>query len=152
MGTLYWSTRISQKKLDKVKRDIINDKYVHSETWEVLDIYSEKQKPKRLKRNYRTFNVLNRKMKNLYTKLWATYYWHLIILIQNMSVDNSIDYSILPVSQQTLKAIKKLFKEQRIIVKGNLNNKTKYYVNPDISTYWETYDFNLVELFKDKKD
>lgn len=147
MTSLYWRRSLSQNKLNKVSRDIINDKYVNSETWEVLDIYSEKQKPKRLRRKYRAFNILNRKMKSLYEKIWATYYWHLIILIQNMSPDNSIDYSILPVSQQTLKTIKKKFKEENIIVKWKLGNTMKYYINPDISTYSENFDTELQELF-----
>lgn len=148
MTPLYKKRSLSQKKLEKVSRDIINDKYIHIETWEVLDLYSEKQKPKRLRRNYRTFNVLNRKMTNLYKKLWATYYWHLVILIQNMSTDNSVDFSILDVSSQTLKAIKKIYKENNIIQKWKIWNSIKFYVNPDISTYWDNYDIELLELFK----
>lgn len=148
MTPLYKKRSLSQKKLEKVSRDIINDKYIHIETWEVLDLYSEKQNPKRLRRKYHTFNILNRKMTNLYKKLWATYYWHLVILIQNMSTDNSVDFSILDVSSQTLKAIKKIYKENNIIQKWKLWNSIKFYANPDISTYWDNYDVELLELFK----
>ena len=150
MTSLYKKRSLSQKKLEKVSRDIISNKYVHSGTWEVLDIYQKaKERPKRLSRKYRTFNVLNRKMTNLYEKIWATYYWHLILLIQNISTDNSIDYSILPVSEQTLKTIKQKFKENNIVAKGKIWNSMKYYINPDISTYWDDYDIRLLELFKD---
>jgi len=148
MTPLYWKRSLSQRKLNKVSRDIISEKYVNSETWEVLDIYSEKERPKRLRRKYRTFNVFNRKMTSLYEKIWATYYGHLVILIQNMSTDNSIDFDILWVSEQTLKTIKRVFKENNIVKRGKLWKVMKYYVNPDISTYWDTYDINLLDLFK----
>lgn len=148
MTWLYWKRSLSQNKLDKVSRDIIDNKYANLETWEILDIYAEKKKPKRLTRDYKVFNVLNRKMKRLYEEIGATYYWHLLMLIQNMRTDNSIDFDLLNVSEWTLKTIKRIFKEKNIIQRWKLWKTLKYYVNPDISTYWETYNPDLLTLFK----
>ena len=152
MKQLYKKTDISKIKISKIKRDILENKYVNVETWEVLDILIEKREYKYKKRKYFNFNIINKILMNLYDKIWATNYWHLLLLIQTMWVDNSVIYENLWLSKQWLKNIKRKFKELNIIKKWKIENKTKYYLNPDYSTYSDKYNKELENIFNKKQN
>ena len=147
MNPLYWKKEISKIKIQKIQRDLIDNKFVHSETWEVLDILNDKRSSTYLKTRYIKFDIINKFTMKLYKEIWATNYWHLLLLIQTMWVDNCVYYEELWLSILWLKNIKRKFKEMNIIKRAKLENKTKYYLNPDISTYWDKHDLRLKELF-----
>ena len=150
MSSLYSKKEISKEKIQKIQRDIIENKYVNTETWELLDILTDKRKSTYLKKRYIKFDIINKYIMNLYKDLWATNYGHLLMLIQTMWSDNCIYYEKLGLSVQWLKNIKRKFKQLNIIKRGKLEKKSKYYLNPDISTYWDKYDERLKELFNNK--
>lgn len=150
MNSLYKKRKISKEKIKKIQRDILDDKYIHSDTGECLDIYSDKELNTFLRTKYLKFDIINKYTMNLYKEIWATKYWHLLMLIQTMWSDNSVYYDKLGLSVQWLKNIKKEFKDLNIIKRGKLESKSKYYLNPDISTYWDKYDARLKELFNNK--
>ena len=150
MSSLYTKRKISKEKIKKIERDILDNKYVNSETGECLDIHSDNKLNTFLRTKYLKFDIINKYTMNLYKEIWATNYWHLLMLIQTMWADNCVYYDKLGLSVQGLKNIKRKFKELNIIKRAKLESKSKYYLNPDISTYWDKYDWRLKELFNNK--
>lgn len=149
----YPKTKISQKKINNIKQDL--EKYVNLETWEYLDILTEETEEDYIKKfikiNYK-FAMINKEINNKFIidKIWITYYWYLCYLITNLKTDNTINYNLLELNNAWLNKLKWVFKKNWIVKFHKLiwDKKSKYYLNPYISSYDRLVRLELVDLFK----
>lgn len=142
------------KKLNKSAQE-------KAERWELLDadtwmpmtsseLFESSKKGKVKETRYFKFTIMNKKVDELYPKIWASHYWHLTRLIHNIAYDNSVDYWVLSISKYQIDKVKKVLRDNNIVKRGKLSDSRiwKYYMNPWICTYWDRYNPELDKIFE----
>lgn len=146
--------KVSMAKVNAIRRDIKDWNICNINTWETLDIFRE---PRELSnthknRNYKQYYIINKTQdmkKELFDKLWPTKFAYLMLMILNIGYDNSVDYNLIPIKGSTVKHFKWILKKLNIVKRAKFEgmSKVKYFLNPEVSTYSDTYKQELDLLF-----
>ena len=82
-------------------------------------------------------------------KIWFTYMWYLIWIIDTLDYNNSVNFRILKhfwVSDPMIKIVRKKFKDNNIVKKfWNM-----FYLNPEIAQKWDSIPDYVLMLFANK--
>jgi hypothetical protein len=153
--SVYLNMRISQKKLKEKLLDIKNWEYLNIVTWEYLDIMWTENTNPYIRLTYK-FSMINKSIDNkkLCKLLWPTYYGYLLLLINYIHTDWSIDYGILELKESWLNKFKWILKNNWMVKYGKFWNMKnwKYFLNPYISAYSRDVDIWLVRLFEETNE
>jgi len=141
---------INKKKIKELKEDFKRWNIINTDTWEVVNVFNSINidTKKRKLRNYTKYRVINIEALKEVLQLRPKVIYYFMILVTNLKRDNSVDFKVLWVTDRVLKDIKAELKEKKIIKNVVKWKKTKYFINPNVTTYWKSFKPELWLLFK----